>query len=257
MRQLYDELKKCGLTETEVILYVEGLKYASIGVSELVKQTRIKRTTVYHALDTLMQKGIVAKKGTGSRLVFSMIAPEHLEKLLDEKIALIGKQKELLKKCVPLLAARDQKTTTETQVSHFEGTEGVKMVVEEALYAKTRRWDIISPPRNFFSEFNRAYAQYFLETRRARDIIARSLWESTENRRMLTAEELKQRQPRMLPPAMHGKFKSVIIVFDNKVAIISSLKELTAVLIQSNEIHDTMEALFEGLWSVASPYPQT
>ncbi len=249
-------LKNLGLTETEAAIYLMGLAYSAIGVSELVKQTRIKRTTVYHALDTLMQKGIVAKKGTGSRLVFSMIAPAHLEKLIDEKVAMLGKQKELLKEIVPLLSQRGEKTAIAPHVSHFEGLEGMKMVIEEALYAKSRRWDIISPPRNFFSEFDRTYSQYFLETRKARGIVARSLWESTENRRILTPEELKNRQPRMLPAAMHGKFKSVIIIFDDKVAFISSLKELTAILIQSTEIHDTMEALFEGLWSVASPYPQ-
>lgn len=249
-------LKNLGLTETEAAIYLIGLSYSSIGVSELVKQTHIKRTTVYHALDTLMQKGIAAKKGVGSRLVFSMIAPEHLEKLIDEKMTLLKKQKEHLKEIVPLLAGRNQKMNAEARVSHFEGIEGIKMVVEEALYAKTRRWNIISPPRNFFSEFDRAYAQYFLETRKSRGIVARSLWESAENRRILTAEELKQRQPRMLPPAMHGRFKSVIIIFDDKIAFISSLGELTAILIQSHEIHDTMEALFEGLWSVAKPYPQ-
>jgi hypothetical protein len=51
---------------------------------------------------------------------------------------------------------------------------------------------------------------------------------------------------------MHGKFKSVIIIFDDKIAIISSIKELTAILIQSQEIHDTFLAMFEGLWESSS-----
>jgi len=53
---------------------------------------------------------------------------------------------------------------------------------------------------------------------------------------------------------MHGTFKSVIILFDDKTAIISSLKELSGVMLQSQEIHDTMLALFEGLWVNSEKY---
>ncbi len=128
------------------------------------------------------------------------------------------------------------------------------MVVEEALYCKERKWDIIAPAENFFSEFDKTYAKYFLETRKRKGIISRSLWETAERGRSLSEIEKKERNPRLLPKVMRGKFKSVIIIFDDKVAIISSLRELSAILIQSKEIRDTMEALFEGLWITAGEY---
>ncbi|MDP3985457.1 MAG: helix-turn-helix domain-containing protein [bacterium] len=256
MSQITDILKSLGLSATESAIYLAGLGQPAIGVNELVKYTRIKRTTVYHALETLMEKGLAAKKGTARRLVYVMTRPEHLQKLLDERIKEIEAQKQGLTKIIPLLAQRTAALPTAVQVSHFEGIEGIKLVVEEALYAKSRRWDILAPSKNFFSEFDKAYSDYFMTTRRARGIVTRSLWEHDPNRRILTAQEISERQPRFLSKAMRGKFNSVMILFDDKVALISSLRELNAVLIQSQEFHATMEAMFEGLWLQAEPYEQ-
>src|SRR3989339_80013 len=156
-------LKNIGLTDTETNIYLTGLQYSSIGVNRLEKETKIKRTTIYHAINTLSKKGLVSKKDTGAKLVFMI-------------------------------------------------------------------------------------------TRKRKKISARSLWESKADKKVLTPEDLKQRQPRILPNIMYGKFKSIIIIFDDKVAIISSLKESSAILIQSREVHDTMLALFDGLWHISKEY---
>ena len=254
MTQIQEILKKIGLTGTETTIYLTGLSYPTISVSELAKQTRIKRTTIYHALDTLMYKGLAAKKGSGSKLLFMMTKPENIKKKLDNDIELLQKQKEELDTIIPLLSQRQAAEELETKVSHFEGIEGIKLVVEEALYCKSRQWDILAPAKNFFSDFDKQYAKYFLETRKKREIKARSLWEKGLPRHILTSEEIKLRQPRFLPKAMHGRFKTVMILFDDKTALISSLKELSAILIQSQELHDTFSAIFEGLWLGSEKY---
>jgi len=127
-------------------------------------------------------------------------------------------------------------------------------VVEEALYARQRHWDIIAPIDNFFSQFNREYAKYFITTRQTRQITARTLWEDKTGGRNLSHEEIKARNPRYLPINMKVKFKTVIIIFDDKVAHITSTKEMSAVLIQSQEVSDTMRAMFDGLWEVSREY---
>lgn len=254
MDKITESLKKIGLSETEVKIYLAGLSENGIGVSELAKQTQIQRTTIYHALETLEKKGLVGKKGTGRRLVFVMIQPKKLESLLDARVESLKAEKAEIQKIIPLLEQRKASVASEVRVTQFDGIEGIKMVVEEALYAKSRKWDILAPSKNFFSEFDKAYSDYFMGTRKTRGIKTRSLWEHDPNRRVLTQQDIKDRQPRFLPKDMQGKFGSVFILFDDKVAIISSLNELSAILIQSQEIHNTMAVMFEGLWLTAEPY---
>jgi len=249
-----------GLSPTEAKIYVAGLPHAAVGVRELVKRTGVKRPTAYHALETLLQKGLASKSAAAGRVTFSMTAPERFGSLIDRQIGALENKKRSLASVLPHLASLRAAGTGEgARVSHYEGIDGIKTVVDEALYCRSGRWDIIAPRRNFFSEFDHAYADYFMGTRRQRNIVARSLWERTPNAggkpgRMLSADDLRLRQPRYLPDVMRGKFQSVVIVFDDAVALISSYKNLSAVLIRSKEINAMMAAMFEGLWSAAEPY---
>ena len=74
MSQIKDTLHNLGLTDTESEIYLAGLAYDTISVKELEKTTRINRTTIYHALDTLTKQGLASKResGTGAKLLFSM-----------------------------------------------------------------------------------------------------------------------------------------------------------------------------------------
>jgi sugar-specific transcriptional regulator TrmB len=257
MNDLNEALKEFGLTGTEADVYLAGLARPAIDVQTLVRQTGIKRPTVYHALETLMQKGLASKHGTARKLEFAMTSPDRLERLLEQEIENIQKRRERLKQVVPLLKQHTQtETAPSTNVVQYEGIEGIKNVVEEALYCRSRRWDLLAPSKNFFSEFDRAYGRYFLETRLKRGITARTLWErgAKEIGRPLTAEELRQRDPRYLPKSLQGTFKSVIILFDDKAAIVSSLQGLSAILIQSKEAHEMLTAMFNGLWAISEPY---
>ncbi|MCX6778857.1 MAG: helix-turn-helix domain-containing protein [Candidatus Magasanikbacteria bacterium] len=252
MNELENTLIKFGLTDTEAKIYLTGLNFKNIGVSELTKQTGINRTTIYHALDTLTEKGLVAKTGTGARLVFSMADPENIHNLLLGKIKRLEKQKEDLDNLIPLLKKSNLAAGT-ISVAHYEGIEGIKLAIEDAYYCKSKHWDIIAPIKNFFSDFDKTYSKYFIETRSRRGLTSRSLWEPTEKHKLLTPQQIKERNPKILPPIMHGKFNSVICLYDDKVLIISSLKEKSAILIKSADLHQTMLAIFEGLWSVSKP----
>lgn len=259
MNEIKERIILLGLTSTEADIYLAGLSHVEVSVQELAKETGIKRPTIYHALETLVQKGLVAKKGTEARRIFHMSAPERLEQFLQGRIAQLEDQKKELGKLLPLLQTQMGNTDDGTMdVLQYEGIEGVKMVVEEALYCKKRHWDIIAPKVNFFSEFDKEYARYYLNARRRRRITSRSLWEKVSKQessasqiQTVTPEVVRERNPRYLPKNMHGMFSSVMILFDDKVAFISSYKNLSAILIHSSEIHQFMRAMFEGLWHIS------
>lgn len=254
MNNIKNTLKKIGLTNTEIEIYINGINFHSIEVAKLEKLTNIKRTTIYHALNTLSQKGLVAKKEIMGKTSFSMTEPEKLLKIVKKDINNLRKQEKELEAVIPLLKLKKSENESAFKVFHYEGIEGIKNVVDEALYCKNRHWDIIAPVKNFFSDFDKDYAKYFIEKRKTRGLSARSLWEKDFSRRALTSEEIKQRQPRYLPEEMKGKFKSVVIIFDDKVAFISSIDEVSAILIHSMEIKDTMQAMFDGLWLASEEY---
>ena len=145
-----------------------------------------------------------------------------------------------------------------TSIRHFEGIQGIKTVVDMALFCQKPEWRIIAPVDNFFRQFDERYARYYMMTRKRHGIKTKTLWELPgPSHRPLTKQEVRERNPRFLPESMHGRFAPVTILFDNKVAIITSLKEQSAILIESNELSELFAAMFEALWDISTPYEQS
>ncbi|HCC22674.1 TPA: hypothetical protein DF272_00640 [Candidatus Falkowbacteria bacterium] len=252
MTDIQTFLQKIGLTATEAKIYLAGLSYDRVSVNELVKQTQINRTTIYHALDTLKQKGLTSRINHLAKTYFLMTPPANLTRLYDEKIAILEMQKAEMANLIPFIQPTADKMRP-IKVTHYEGIEEIKLAVEEALYCHNNHWDIIAPKNNFFSEFNRDYAKYFMTARKQRGLSARSLWEADISHRHIETIDIAFRHPRILPPIMHNKFKSIIILFDNKTLLLSSVKEKSAIIIESQDLHETFSAVFEGLYTVSQP----
>lgn len=255
MTTVDEYLRELGLSKSEAAIYVAGIAYSRpVGVQELQKRTSMKRPTIYHAVHQLETRGLVSKTMALNRTLYSFAPPIELERMVQAEIR-TAKQK---LRTVSLLARELAEVTGDaasTSVRHYEGIEGIKAVVEMALYCRKPEWRIIAPVENFFSEFDEAYARYYVQTRKRHGITSKTLWEKPKVQgRPLTPEEIAEREPRYLPESMQGAFKTTTILFDNKVALITSLNEQSAVLIESAELSQTYGAMFEGLWAGSTPY---
>ncbi len=255
-----DESKKSlvgmGLTHTEANIYLSGLAAGPLTIQELAQKTKIKRPTIYHAIKTLADKGLVMEKKSGNKSRFAMSAPENIRGLLELQKEKIEERARGLDKIIPLLASM-QSTDQKDGISivQYDGIDGMKTVMDIAFYCKSKHWEIIAPLKNFLRDYDKEYATRYLNARKYHGITARTLWEFTmPEQRELSKEERDSRNPRFMPVAMQGKFNSMMILFDDKIAIFSSYKTLSAVLITSKELHAMFLAMFEGLWEFSEEY---
>lgn len=244
-----------GLTPTEASIYIAGLSSESLTIKEIGLKTKVKRPTIYHSLGTLQEKGLVFEKKDGVKNRFSMSSPELVRTLVERKRESVERQSSSLDGLIALLKIEEKKKGADgVEVVQYRGTEGMKMVLDVAFYCKSKKWDIIAPIQNFLREYDREYAERYKNARKYHHITARTLWEFTSGTRELTSDEIKDRNPRYMPAVMQGRFKSMMILFDDKVAIFSSYENLSAVLITSKDIHGLFQAMFEGLWEVSERY---
>lgn len=244
-----------GLTLTEASLYLAAHGGKAYTVQELAKKAGIKRPTVYHALATLLEKGLASEKLVGSKTKFAFSNPEHLYGLAEREREAVEEKARALETLIPLLSRGAGDMSDVPSVVHYEGLQGMKMVMDIAFHARSKKWDIIAPYSNFLREYDPEYAQRYLKARKFYGITSRTLWEGgMRPGRRLTPEEIRERNPRLMPKSMHGKFKSMMILFDDKVAIFTSYDKLTAILLTSKELHDMFSALFDGLWETSKSY---
>lgn len=252
MKPVISLLKKLGLSNTEVSLYLHGLQFNKVNVATLVQISKIQRTTAYHALDTLCQKGLATQSKEDGKLYYQMTPATELETILISRREQLNGQIEELQSTLSLFPVPTVNNDTLPDVSNYRGIKGVQTAIDRALYSKDRYWRIISPVNNYFRNSNLEYINYFKSKRQERGIEAKSLWESMiTHSDHLTADDIKTRHPRIMPKTMEGKFKSSIIIFDDKVLIISSYKQQFATLISSKETANTFALMFDAIWDIS------
>ena len=246
------KLQELGLSPSEAALYLAGLTSPGASARELGQRANLKRPTAYYALDQLTRRGLVAATGTERKQRYTMADPSALERLLDAKISALEASRTGLTDWLNTL-----RTSAPSQASGFEslvyeGEAGLKTALDAALYCRTPTWDVIAPYQNPIRTLPRKDQLAYLQTREARHIRTRLLWEGSPHRTLLDKEKRGLREPRYLPKPLHGTFTSMLILFDQSALILSQETGPTAILIRSAAIHGLLKAAFEGLWSIST-----
>ena len=75
-------LKKIGLNDKEIKVYLTLLKNGSTKPSVLASITKLNRATLYHVAQGLISKGIISEDLSGKSLIFAPLPPTELDKIL-------------------------------------------------------------------------------------------------------------------------------------------------------------------------------
>src|SRR3989338_4257999 len=93
-------LKKIGLTDTEIKIYVELLSIGATSAGKIVEETGIYRKNLYDALNKLIEKGLVTYVIENKIKFFQPKNPESLINYLEEKKAQIDERKKEIQKSI-------------------------------------------------------------------------------------------------------------------------------------------------------------
>lgn len=91
-------LEEVGLTDTEARIYLAGHAVDSITVQELGVSTGVKRPTIYHALRTLSEKGLVTEHERSGKSAFRMEAPGRLLSWIEEQKGALAQKEDAVRR---------------------------------------------------------------------------------------------------------------------------------------------------------------
>lgn len=256
MQEPRKHLTDLGLSDSEVTVYlamVSGVRTAR----DLVKVTRLKRPTVYYALGCLEKRGLTSKTGLAGDKSFSLEPIEKLAIIAKEKALEFSKLQNHINEMIPSLVATSSPVNQKPTVAFYEGVDAVKNTVMEMLYCKSKQINSVVPKQNFFWQIGQDFVELFIEERIKRNIKTKNLWETPINKGLIKKYYEGLSQVRIMPDIMHEKFQTTIFLYDNKTLYVSSKNNSYCILIISKEHTDTMQAWFDGLWSISKSHDKT
>jgi sugar-specific transcriptional regulator TrmB len=93
-------LKKIGLNDKEIKVYLALLKNGPTKPSVLASHTQLNRATLYNIAQSLISKGIIASDLSGKSLIFAPLPPNDLEKILAVNKRELKEKEALIKEAV-------------------------------------------------------------------------------------------------------------------------------------------------------------
>ncbi|MBS3147499.1 TrmB family transcriptional regulator [Candidatus Woesearchaeota archaeon] len=237
--QYIDALKDYGLTENEINVYVTLLKIGEATAQSIAKQAGIPRTTTYHLLDSLLQKGLASFVEKGVIKYFQATPPERLVELLAEK-------KRRIEEIVPQLKKIALTIKEKPKVVVHEGSQGIKAILQDILDERKEilhYGDIISLQKVLPFAFPN-----FIRRRVEKKIPIRILCKREEPHKDLLKTAKKEYRSFAFIPNEYT-FKTSIFLYANKAVILSLHTEpYFGIVISNNDYYQTQKNLFELLW---------
>jgi len=122
------ELRKLGLTEKEVKVYLAGLELGPDSVQNIAKKAQFSRPTTYEIVKKLEEKRLFVERGKKGKRVFTAQSPERILGILrTQKREIEEKEREFVR----IIAALEARYSKEKEgIEVFKGKEGFKTLEE-------------------------------------------------------------------------------------------------------------------------------
>jgi sugar-specific transcriptional regulator TrmB len=242
-----------GLTDKEVTVFMVLLQNGPMFATNIAKNAKLNRTTIYGLLKELSEKGLVSsvnKKESATR--YQSIAPEMLPGYIERKRDELLSSKKDLESVVPQLLLMRSRGKILPKVQFFEGSSGVEQAYEDMLeHNKEKMIYALTGLEGAVTTLTPKFQDYFISKRVQMGIKAEYIIPDTELARAATLQDVqKMRTPKFIPPQYN--FNTEICMYDNKVSILSySQENPVALIIEDETISHAMKQIFAYIDSTA------
>ncbi|MFA6269204.1 MAG: helix-turn-helix domain-containing protein [archaeon] len=249
---LNESLRKLGLTEGEINVYLALLDLGESTKTALAKKSNVAPSNVYDITNRLIEKGLVSKMEKNGVAHFSPANPQRLIDFVEDKHKEIEEEKTEVQNVLPQLLSKFGKTKKALKIESFYGWQGLATVFRDLLSECNAGDENLifgastgTNPKQadlFFNKYSRM--------REKKKIFTKIIFnEDVRNRPERISFFLKSKQYDVR--FIESKTPSEIIVYHNCAIILILTDEPIAVRFNGDEVAKSFRAYFELMWKQA------
>jgi len=252
-----NSLCQIGLTRKEVKIYLELVKIGAQANSIIARKVGLNRTTAYSILKSLEKKGMISSYNKNHTKYFTANDPNCLVGYLDRRCKTFDYYKTEMLTLIPKIRELNRGNLLDYSqpiISFYEGKDGVKFVMNDALKASSHFLTFVP----LHKWFDLGLVEFLLDFRHTRvnekNIVLKAIVPDTKEVRAFfndNASSFKELThiSYISDPEFTKMFENQINIYDDKVSIIHLEKGLEyGVIIKSKQIADMQKAIFDIVW---------
>ena len=231
------ELSHLGFSDSESAVYLALLELGSGSNTQISRKAGLNRITTFEVLKRLSQKGIVSGFKMKGVMYFGALNPQILIKQQRESLGVLEKGlTELI---------QNKADYKRPKITTYSTKEGLKQIYEESLLS---RGEILTftNSKEIKEYFGSDYVDNYVKQRVKKGIKVRGFAPSGEVGEQDKLEGVELLREVALMPE-HHKIKNEIMIFDDKVALLSTKDEM-GIVIKNQSIAESLRTVWEMMW---------
>jgi len=233
-------LETYGLSEKEIAVYLELLPLGSVTINEISKRLGYPRSTVYHLLEYLMNKGLVASIIKKKVNYYSATEPEKLKDDLVEK-------QQLIESILPELKNLKSKIKEPSSVEIYEGFNGIHTILSDLVRVDQEVYYFGGYKKSL--EALKHLPDHVRRARIEKGIRAKMIYDQVDEPILHTKEYQKVSELKFYEG--FKDFPAMIFIYGDKVSIFSHKTDLVGVIIKNKDVAEAVKMIFEMYWKIA------
>ncbi len=235
-------IQELGYKYKEVKVYLAALCLGESNVADIAAKAKMPRTSVSVIIEKLRKDGLLNFYSTRFHKYWVATNPETLLGRLKEK------EKSLESIMPELKTLQHSSRTGKPNVTMHAGAHEIKTIFADMIASKQNISGIVAW-RDLSDVLGTEFLEDFFKTQREHFLKVRLITPESDTTRALKAGDAGHlRETRFLPGRV--PLNTANLIYGNKVAIISLVSNFpTAFLIEDADVHNTMQLMFEKLWS--------
>lgn len=238
------------LTPREMAVYRAALAKPGISATELSDLANVPRTSVYHTLNSLTDKGLISEEKLPSgRTMFQAADPKVLVKKARRATKQALENEKQIKALVKELDKLVGSGTDQAVVKVASGTEGAWALIEDVLQSRKDSYWLTAtqlPFQKLVSE-----TEYFRRITHRRKRMKHTVSYIVADVSDFSSKISRQadtdfRLVKLLPASIN--LKSTIIAYGNKIGMISYGKNLQTVIIENKLMAEIIKIFYNLVW---------
>jgi len=243
-------LKELGFAENTIKVYKRLLELGSASARQLAENVGMPRPSVYDHLNLLLEDGLIVGEDEDGKKLFKIGDTQQLKRLIKGKIEALEIESKNIDQYLP---AKEGKVA-EPKIRHFRGREQVGKILNDLYWYENTEILSIWPMKEMLEVLGDEYLDNFNRKRirnnnRLKIIWAKDKVVDIDSHPFLGTGEKHLRDLRIGP--MDITWNMGHLIYEDKVAFVSSHKEAFGFIVQSADFAELMRAQFEVIWNVS------
>ncbi len=240
-------LGRLGISGNMSRVYLAAIEGGPAPVAALIARTGLPKATVYDAVAKLESEGLLATEGaSGKRRIVA-----HDPSIMLEQIEA---RKQMVGDLLPELRALYNGVQGKPNIRFYEGPDGIRTTLMDTLSCSSGVMYCTYAMAEIMETPGLAWMESYMAQRLERGIEMKVMRSRSRDRLDIWPSSKKEMRELRFSPA-DVLLGLTMIVYDNRVAIISSKKENYGLVLESEEFSRMLRSMYQAIWSISAPSP--